>query len=74
MSRHSTTIGASCEVCDCVGGVENELKSHSVIDFLKVIFSPWLEKSMTTLDSGIDVAPRINVASGTFCESIKCSP
>ena len=34
MSRHST-IGASCEVCDCVGGVENELKLHSVINFLK---------------------------------------
>jgi hypothetical protein len=35
MSRHSTTIGASCEVCDRVGGVENELKSHSVIYFIK---------------------------------------
>ena len=31
-------------------------------------------ESCNTLDSGIDVAPGINIAPGTFCKNIKRSP
>ena len=37
-------------------------------------FSNSALQNSSTLDSGIDVAPGINVALGTFSKNIKCSP
>ena len=52
------------------------LISNSAVCWNHAIFtkSENIKRNHTTLDSGIDVAPGINVAHGTFGKNIKHSP